>query len=299
MLDTSLSDADRYPLKLSDLIVYPLDQLRAPADFVWAAGPQQVLNHLPNVGLIGDRYHSPGWVKADFAEYEGCVMFVDPSGRGRDETAYAIVKQMHGRLFLVASGGFRDGYDEEKTLVPLALLAKKHGVQKVLTEPNYGGGMFTALLKGVMAKLYPCGVEDAKWSQTQKEARIIDTLEPVLNQHRLVVCPSVIEADYKSTETAQYNNDDTVRCRLFYQLTRVTAERGALAYDDRLDALAGAVAYWVALMSRDTEQAAIAHKGAILDLELERFMASVLGTKDGPSQRQWAPRQTLGNRPWH
>jgi hypothetical protein len=287
MLDTTLSDADRYPLKLADLIVHPLDPLRAPADFVWSGAPGEVLNDLPTVGLQGDRYHRPGWVKGDFAEYEGSVMFVDPSGRGRDETAYAIVKQLHGRLFLAASGGFRAGYDEEKTLIPLAMLAKKHNVNKVLTEPNYGGGMFTALLGGVMGKVYPVAVEDAKWSNAQKEQRIIDTLEPVLNQHRLVVCPSVIEADYNSTETPLYTGEDVVRCRLFYQLTRITRDRGALAFDDRLDALAGAVAYWVELMSRDTEQAALDHKGRVMDLELEKFMGAVLGNSRA-SARPWA-----------
>lgn len=33
--------------------------------------------------------------------------------------------------------------------------------------------------------------------------------------------------------------------RMFYQMTRITKERGALKHDDRLDALAMAVAYWV------------------------------------------------------
>lgn len=286
-LDTSLSDADRYPLKLSDLIVYPLDPHRAPADFVWASGPSQVLNDLPAVGLQGDRYHAPAWVKDTFAPYEGCAMFVDPSGRGRDETAYAIVKSLHGRLFLVAAGGFRHGYDEEKTLIPLVMLAKKHGVNIILNEPNMGGGMFTALLQGVASRLYPVAVEDAEWSRTQKEARIIDTLEPVLNQHRLVVCSSVIEQDYKSTEGEGYQGEDTTRCRLFYQLTRITRDRGALAFDDRIDALAGAVSYWTQQMSRDSEQAALAHKDRLFEQEIERFLEHCVGQPSQPA-RQWA-----------
>lgn len=293
-LDTSLSDGDKYPLKLADLIVHPLDPLRAPADFVWASGPQQVLDQLPAVGLQGDRYYSPAWVKDTFAEYEGAVMFVDPSGRGRDETAYAVVKQLHGRLFLTAAGGFRSGYDEEKTLIPLINVARKQRVNLILTEPNYGGGMFTALLKGVAARLYPVGVEDAVWSNAQKEARIIDTLEPVLNQHRLVVCPSVIEADFKSTET--YTGDDVQRCRLFYQLTRMTRERGALAFDDRVDALAGAVSYWVAIMSRDTEQAALQHKERLIDAELEKFMQHSLGADWGQGRDRWVSHVLRGPR---
>ncbi|MBX6723087.1 MAG: phage terminase large subunit, partial [Dactylosporangium sp.] len=285
-LDTSLSDADRYPLKLSDLIVHPLDPFRAPADFMWASSPELALSDLPTIGLAGDRYYRPAWFTGDsIAEYEGAIMFVDPSGRGRDETAYAVVKQLHGRLFLTAAGGFRSGYDEEKTLVPLITIAKKQRVNLILVEPNYGGGMFTALLKGVSQRLYPCGVEDADWSSTQKEARIVDTLEPVLNQHRLVVCPSVIEADYRSTEN--YGGEDVQRCRLFYQLTRMTRERGALAYDDRVDALAGAVSYWVNVMARDTQQAAIEHKERMLEAELEKFMEHSLGAGWDQGRDRW------------
>lgn len=283
MLDTSLSDADRYPLKLSDLIVYPLDPLRTATDFVWASGPQQALD-LPTVGLAGDRYHAPAWTSADFAAYEGCVMFVDPSGRGKDETAYAVVKQLHGRMFLASAGGFRSGYDEE-TLRKLLMIAKRHSVNVILTEPNYGGGMFTQLLKGAATRYYPVAVEDAEWSNTQKEARIIDTLEPVMMQHRLVVSPAVIEEDYNST--VDYPGEDVQRCRLFYQLTRITRDRGSLGFDDRVDALAGAVAYWTQAIARDSERAAIEHKDKLFEAELEKFMASALG-RPPETGRAWA-----------
>lgn len=267
-LDTSLSDADKYPLKLGDLIIHPLDPKRAPVDFMWASGPLNTLE-LPAVGLTGDRYHSPGWVADQTAEYEGTVMFVDPSGRGKDETAYAVVKSLMGRLYLVASGGFLDGYGDT-TLKSIILLAKQHGVNLIQTEPNYGGGMFTSLLQGVAQKYYPVTVEEAKWSQTQKEVRIIDVLEPVMAQHRLVVCPSVIEKDMASTE--EYRAEDQNVYRLFYQLTRITGERGSLAHEDRLDALAGAVAYWVEQMARDVTRAAQEHAQSLLDEELERMM---------------------------
>ena len=39
-----------------------------------------------------------------------------------------------------------------------------------------------------------------------------------------------------------------------YQLTRLTADRGALTNDDRLDALAMACQYWVDAMAQDVEQ---------------------------------------------
>jgi hypothetical protein len=294
-LDTALSDADRFPLKLQDIIVHPLDPYRAPIDFMWAAGHEQVIQDLPLVGLQGDRFHRAAWFSPDAAPYEGCVMFVDPSGRGKDETAYAIVKLLHGRLFLCASGGFVGGYDDA-TLKALVAVAKRHHCKRILTEPNYGGGMFTKLLQGmVQTEAYECGVEDAEWSSVGKEKRIVDTLEPVLNQHRLIVCPSVIKADYESV--LQRDGERGPYYRLFYQLSRMVREKGALAQDDRLDALAGAVAYWTDHLARNTHQAVLDHKDKQLDMELQKFLKHAMGGQGGVEPRRWASsigRQTAG-----
>jgi len=86
------------------------------------------------------------------------------------------------RLFLVASGAFLGGYDDS-TLVSLLHVAKKHGITNILVEPNFGGGMFTKLLQSQAQKHYQCGIQDTEWSSVSKEQRIVDTLEPVLNQH--------------------------------------------------------------------------------------------------------------------
>ena len=40
-----------------------------------------------------------------------------------------------------------------------------------------------------------------------------------------------------------------------YQLTRITRDKGALAQDDRLDALAMAVTYFAASMATDVDKA--------------------------------------------
>lgn len=274
-LDTTLSDADRYPLKLSDLIVHPLDPFRAPSDLAWATSPDLRVDNVEAVGLNGDHYYRPMFVSKDYVAYEGSVMFVDPSGKGKDETAYAVVKMLHGRLFLTDMGGFSgDGYSDT-VLEAICMAARKQAVNLILTEPNYGGGMFTSLLRATSQRLYPVTVEDADWSKTQKEQRIIDTLEPVMNQHRLVVCPSVISKDFKSTEG--YQPEDVQKYRLFYQMTRITKDRGALVRDDRLDAVAGAVAHWVEFMNRDTMKAHLDAKETLLEGELERFMNNVVG----------------------
>lgn len=267
-LDQTLSDSEKYPLKLADLVVYPLDPLKAPSDLAWGSAPTQRYEQLPAVGFNGDHYYAPAFVSREFMGYEGSVMFVDPSGRGKDETAFAVVKMLHGRLYFTKYGAFTGGYTE-KTLEAICNAAREQSVNLILCEPNYGGGMFTQMLAAVAQRLYPVEVADAEWARTQKEARIIDTLEPVLNSHRLVVDPSIIEHDYKSVDG--YPLERAPKYRLFYQLTHITRDRGALAHDDRLEALAGAVHYWVESMNRDTEQAHLQAKEAIVDAELAKF----------------------------
>lgn len=262
MLDTSLSDADRYPLRLSDLIVTSLDRRLGPTKLAWCNDPEKVIQDLPNVGLAGDRYFRPMWQAQGaqaLAEYTGCVMAIDPSGRGKDETGYAIVKILHGNLFLVAAGGFRDGYSEN-TLKSLSMLAKIHGVNHIRIEANFGDGMFTQLLKPILGKVYPCTVEEER-SSGQKEKRIADVLEPVIQAHRLIVDAAVVKADGESERDYQ----------LFYQYSRLTRERGALRHDDRLDALAMAVGYWTEHMAKDTQKAADDHYEALRDADLRKF----------------------------
>ena len=282
MLDTSLSDADRYPLKLNDLIVHDCDIDRAPVHLMWSGGPEQTVE-LDALGLQGDRWQRPIKVSEDWTEYSGAIMFVDPSGRGADETAYAVVKYSYGFLYLTKVGGFKDGYSP-KTLEALARVAKEQKVSLCIVEPNYGGGMFNELFKPVLADIYaPCGVEESPWAKGQKELRIIDTLEPVMNQHRLVVDRRVIEQDLR------FAQKDGVAGNLpysaFYQMTRITSERGALAHDDRLEAIAGAVFYWCEQMARDIKKSESTHKEKLMDEELKKFKNHVLGNKHRPERQ--------------
>lgn len=264
MLDTSLSDVDKFPLKLSDFSVLDLHTEVAPVKVSWASGRENQLN-LESVGLSGDKWNKPMWVSPEWIDYQGAVMFIDPSGKGKDETGYAVVKQLNGMLYLVASGGFKDGYSEI-TLKSLAIIAKTHKVNFIDIEDNFGDGMFKTLLEAVMQSIYPCTINPEKnRTNTQKEKRIIDMLEPVLSQHRLVVARSVIEEDLKVEDK---------RFSLFYQLARITRDRGALAHDDRLDALAGAVAYWMESLRKNQDTVHDDHIEELRKEALFKFMES-------------------------
>ena len=280
-LNTSLSDQNRYPLKLADLIVLNLNPDVAPQKAVWSSSPELCCNELPNVGLNGDRFYRPMSIVEPWVKYEGCVMAIDPSGKGRDETAYAVVKMLHGQLFLAESGGLTEGYTP-KSLGILADVAKKHGVNHTIIEENFGGGMFTSLIKPVFAKVHPCQIEEVRHSK-QKEARIIDVLEPVFSSHKFIVDSEVIRKDYQEADARGL--DTHLKYSLFYQMSRITRDRGALSNDDRLDALAMAVQYWVEQMGRDIDLALSEQKDRLLDEELEKFKDSVFNRK--PRGTSW------------
>lgn len=249
MLDTRLSDAERYPLKVSDLVVMDIPPDEAPEKVVWASGEQYVVQELPNVAFNGDHYHKPMYIADQFVEYSGSVMSIDPSGRGKDETGYAVVKMLNGFLYIRRCGGVAGGYSEE-ALQKLSMIAKEENVNEIIVESNFGDGMFNQLMTPIISKIHPVTMSEVRHN-TQKEKRIIDVLEPVMNQHKLVIDKKVIKQDYESTQ--HLPPEQALRYQLMYQLTRVTAERGALSNDDRLDSLAMAVQYWVDAMAQDAE----------------------------------------------
>jgi len=280
MLDTSLSDSNKYPLKLSDLIIYSCDKDTAPEKVVY--GIMKPMLDIPNVGLAGDKFYAPEDTIGRL-DYQGSVLAIDPSGRGSDETAYAVVKMLNGYLYVTDAGGVAGGYSES-TLQHLTDLAKINKVNMVLVESNFGDGMFTELLKPYLLKTYPCTLEEVRHSK-QKENRIIDTLEPVMNQHRLVIDPKVIQKDYDSVQSMP--PDVGIKYMLTYQMTRITKVRGALAHDDRLDVLAMAVQYWVDQMAADADTEIRSRKEELLDLELDKFMSNLNMSKEKPVQQSW------------
>jgi hypothetical protein len=275
MLDSTLSDADRYPLKLSDLLVFGLNPENAPEKPVWAANPSNIVKDLPCVGFNGDRYYGPMDIIGKWIPYEGSIMAIDPSGRGDNETAYAVVKMLNGFLYVTAAGGLQGGY-EQATMDKLVSIAKGQAVNKIIVESNFGDGMFSELLKPYLRNSYPCTVEEVRHN-IQKERRIVDTLEPVMNQHRLVIDAGVIRNDYESTK--MYATEKALQYSLMWQMSRITRTKKALAYDDRLDVLAMAVGFWSEVMAQDANRKIANRKEDELDRELERFLEHAVGRK--------------------
>jgi len=246
MLDTSLSDAEKFPLKMADLIVTSVNPSSAPEAVVWCSDPQNVIKDLPTVGLPGDYFYSPMQLQGNWDPYTETICSVDPSGRGSDETAAAFISQRNGFLYLHEMRAYQDGYSDQ-TLLDILKGCKKYGVSKLLIETNFGDGIVAELFrKHLQQTKQSVDIEEVR-ANVRKEDRIIDALEPVMNQHRLVINRDVIEWDFKSNSDAA--PEERLLYMLFYQMSRMCREKGAVRHDDRLDCLAQGVKYYTDAMA--------------------------------------------------
>jgi len=270
MLNCRLSTLDRYPIRLGDLIVMDLDGKALPEVISWASGPDQRIQDLVSVGMGADRYyHRPmltqGWIPA--SDTWRCVLAIDPSGRGSDELAWSVLAELNGNFFLLDAGGTTQGYAPQ-VLELLAKLAKRWNVTQVVAESNMGDGMFTALLSPVLIKHHPCGIEEVRVAM-QKERRIVDTIAPLVQQHRMVVSAELIRKDYRDAER---DADNGHQRSLMYQLSRITMERGSLSFDDRIDALALAAKFFTDAAAQDQQKAQAARQDDLEDWSRQAFM---------------------------
>jgi len=276
MLDTRLSDAARYPLKLQKLLFMSINSSTSPL----------IINHQPSIHnriTVASDYpiktpmYQADNFGAEHAEFVGCHMYVDPAGGGQngDETAYAVTKFLGNRVYLVDVGGVPGGLDKE-SLDALTAVALKWLPSKISVERNFGNGALQkvwepSLFAALAEKGSGCEVDDP-WESGQKELRIIDTLEPVIGSGRLVVELDLIKSDWESV--GKYPAANRASYSLFHQLTKITRDRGSLLHDDRLDAVAGSVRNWIDLLSVNEVQAAAAAESA----RYHAMMSDPLGT---------------------
>ena len=276
-LDTSLSDAEKFPLKMADLIVTSINKDTAPDRIVWCSDPQNVIKELPTVGLPGDYFYSPMQLQGEWTEYSETICSVDPSGRGTDETSAAFLSQKNGFLYLHEMRAYRDGYSDD-TLLNILRGCRKYGVTKLVIETNFGDGIVAELFKKHLQQTgLHIDIEEVR-ANVRKEDRIIDSLEPVLNQHRLVVDKKVIEWDYHS------NKDEAPEKRLmymlFYQMSRMCREKGAVKHDDRLDCLAQGVKYFTDALSISAHEAVKARKAEEWQSMLQDYLDNPTASAD-------------------
>jgi len=240
-LDTSLSDAEKFPLKMADLIVTSVNPDTAPENIIWCSDPANVIKDAPTVGLPGDYFYTPMQMQGVWDKYTETICSIDPSGRGTDETAACYLSQKNGLIYLHEMRAYRDGYSDN-TLLDILRGCKKFGVTSLVIETNFGDGIVSELFKKHLIQTKQnIHIEEVR-ANVRKEDRIIDSLEPVLNQHRLIVDRGVIDWDYRSNREAA--PEERLLYMLFYQMSRMCRQKGAVKHDDRLDCLAQGVKYF-------------------------------------------------------
>jgi Holliday junction resolvasome RuvABC endonuclease subunit len=206
---------------------------------------------------------STSFVSPETAKPTGRVLAIDPAGGGKngDETGIAVADQLGGNIFIRYAGAVRGGYDTD-TLTQIVDICKRFRPDTIIIEKNMGHGAFTQVLLPLLrAAGVLCSVQDV-FNTGQKEQRIADTIEPVAARGSLVFDEDVIAEDWAST--SHYPADKRQLYTLVHQFTKLTRDRGALAKDDRLDALSMAIAYWVKTLGQDSELVAAAAREAEL-----------------------------------
>jgi hypothetical protein len=286
MLNTKLSDEERYPLKLKNLVVMPVPPQKAPVDVYWLPGPDRELQDLPCHGMAGDKLYAAAGHTHEFQDYQHRAMSIDPSGRGKDETGYAVGFHLAGFIWVPEAGGLQGGYEPE-TLDKLAKIAKRHQVKTIVVESNFGDGMFSRLLEPVLLKNgVQAEIEEVR-NSVMKEQRILDTLEPVVSAHKLIVDPEVLKADDQSIQ--KYEGLIRTSKSMFHQMAHICREKDALRFDDRVDALSMLVGHFLEMMNQDAAKVASQQHEEWLRAQLDSFHEAPLNRQyRGSSGGSWA-----------
>ncbi len=140
----------------------------------------------------------------------------------------------------------------------------------MVIETNFGDGIVGELFKKHLINTKQnIHIEEVR-ANVRKEDRIIDSLEPVLNQHRLIIDRGVIDWDYASNKDSPA--EERLLYMLFYQMSRMCREKRAVKHDDRLDCLAQGVKYFTDALSISAQDQIVARKREEWNNMLEEFL---------------------------
>ena len=267
MLNTAMMDALKYPLKSERITVLSGTGTNFPLSVVRGMASDKLKDY--SVHEHGFKLCLPHDISKEVAPLQQIVAYIDPAGGGAnaDETAYAVGGFLNGNVYLLAVGGIRGGYEEDK-LEALSLKLQRWKPNVVKIEKNMGFGAFRAVFTPVLRKSLPhSGIEDDLVSG-QKEARIINTLEPVMGRGSLIVTEDAVREDLETSMV--YAPALRLSYSMFYQMSKMSLIRNALLHDDRLDAVEGMVRHFTEALALDQKKqlaalAAKAHAEAISD----------------------------------
>jgi hypothetical protein len=305
MLDTTLSDAARQQLRLSDLLVANFDYERLPEVVVYQAASKHEVSLPADFPIPLTKMYHPVSVDCAFVKpKEPPMMYVDPAGGGADELAYAVSASVGPYIHLLTVGGLRGGLIETNSDKLIAQILK-YEINLVKCESNMGHGLFEINLRAAILKkmaeleekgdhkaagiLKMCGVV-GEYSTGQKERRIIDSFVSAMQRHKVIVHKDVFDSDRECGK--QHSAEKRLKYSMFYQMSNITTDRGSLEHDDRLEAAAGAVRHWKAVLVVDEDKAAEHRRAA----EAQEFLANPMGYPDQPKKAKGIRRNIYKRR---
>lgn len=262
------------PLRLSDFISIRHDPL-APSfpTIVRAGGPR--LDHIPLHGASDpdDHFVGPGHVSDDTSLYVSTCVSIDPASglAGRDELGLCCASVTGQGLAVVRGVHGVRGSSANETLIKAAELVQRYRPSKVVVEARVDS-LFPDQLASVLARRgYPILV-DRFHSGQSKGLRIVEAVGTLLADRRVAICEAVW-SDADAHETVK-------------QITNVTTDARSLKHDDRVDALAIALAT-LAPMTRADEGDGVEVNA---QQELQRLLklpARMGGITDEESPEAW------------
>lgn len=248
----TLGETDRYPLKLKDFIVFQIGNETAPVHLSWGMRDHNgstALDIQP-IAYGDDRFYSAPMVDKVWAPFTGTKMRIDQAGKGKDIMAFAVSSHLNGFIHFRRLGGLRGGASEQN-FETLAKVARDTNATTMTVETNFGGDAYANSLQVHCNRLkiapdadplrpagWACNVE-TKHSHVKKEIRIIDSIEPWLGAHRVVITPEIaLMPDFQR------------------QITQICREGGSLENDDYADVFAGMLDDWTDMSRIDPNRRA-------------------------------------------
>ena len=275
MLDTSLSDAARQQLKLENLLVANYDWERLPEVCVYQASQKYQVDLPADFPIPLQKMYYPVAVDCQFVKpQEPPMMYIDPAGGGADELSCAVSVAVGPYIHLLDVAGLKGGLTDANA-ERLVDRVRKYGITFIRVESNMGHGLFEINLRAILATagLGHVGVH-GEYSTGQKERRIIDSFVTATQRHRIVIHQQVFESDAACGK--QHSLEKRTQYSFFYQFQNITTDRNSLIHDDRLEAAAGAVRHWKAVLVVDEDKAAEIRKVT----EAREFMDNPMGYPD-------------------
>lgn len=190
MLDTSLVDAQRQQLRLSDLVVANFSPELLPEIIGWQAAKNLEVPLGQDFPVTMAKMYFAPPVECNFAKINDIAAYIDPAGGGTDEIGVGVAGALGPYIHLLDVAGLSGGLTSANAR-ELCDIFRRNRVSRIIVESNMGHGLFEISLRAILnatedlKHLSNCVI--GEYSKGQKEKRIIDSLVSPMQRHRVIV----------------------------------------------------------------------------------------------------------------